>query len=109
MEITEIVTITEFAGLLKKSRPTVYKILSDYGRGNRADIPTPILNLLDAVKEEKMTKAGLYAYCEENFCSAAAEETQIGDITRLLMQNRDVLDLKRILAFIQKEVERKRR
>ena len=34
MQITDIVTITELSKLLGKSRPTVYKYVSDYEAGN---------------------------------------------------------------------------
>ena len=34
MKITDMISITELSRLLKKTRPTVYKYVSDFEKGN---------------------------------------------------------------------------
>ena len=71
MQITDIVTITELSKLLGKSRPTVYKYVSDYESGNYSSIPHSVKSLFDKIMSGETSKRGVFEYCDHWFAGKA--------------------------------------
>lgn len=114
MKITDIVTITELSNLLGKSRPTVYKYVSDYESGNYAAIPHSVRSLFDKIMSGETSKRGVFEYCDHWFAgsaqttktSSAEKPTTLKEVIRLLKDNERRLDLGRIKRYIEEELQK---
>ena len=111
MKITDIVTITELSKLLGKSRPTVYKYISDYESGNHSALPHSVRSLFDRIMSGETSKRGVFEYCNHWFdtktARAATEKpTTLKDVIKLLKDNEGRLDLKKIISYIEEELRK---
>ena len=111
MRITDIVTITELSTLLGKSRPTVYKYISDYESGNYSALPHSVKSLFDRIMSGETSKRGVLEYCNHWFDTktvntAAQKETTLKDVIRLLKDNEGRLNLRKIFSFIEEELRK---
>ena len=113
MQITDIVTITELAKLLGKSRPTVYKYVSDYEAGNYSAIPHSVRSLFDKIMSGETSRRGVMEYCDHWFGgqpAPAKEKKEKGvtlkEVIRLLKDNEGVLNLAKIKSYIEEEIKR---
>ncbi len=114
MKITDIVTITELSNMLGRSRPTVYKYVSDYEDGNFSALPRQVRTLFDKIMDEGLSKKGAIDYCREWFARVdedpeertekAAKPVRLSELVRLLKANEKRLDLRRIKEFIEGEL-----
>ena len=109
MKITDMITITELSRLLGKSRPTVYKYISDFEEGNYAAIPSSVKKLFADIQSGAIPKKGIYEYCEHWFDSEPAvpkkKPVVLKDIIALLKKNEKRLDLAKLKAYIEEEVQ----
>ncbi|MBQ7343818.1 MAG: hypothetical protein IJW53_03525 [Clostridia bacterium] len=112
MQITDIVTITELSNLLGKSRPTVYKYVSDYESGNYSAIPHSVKSLFDKIMSGETSKRGVFEYCDHWFAgkaqsSASGEKpTTLKEVIKLLKDNERRLNLGKIKKYIEEELGR---
>ena len=114
MQITDIVTITELSKLLGKSRPTVYKYVSDYEAGNYSALPHSVRSLFDKITSGETSKRGVFEYCDHWFTSrtsglkrdGAEKSVTLKDVIRLLKDNEGRLDLTRIKSYIEEELRK---
>lgn len=104
MKITDITTITELSNLMHKSRPTVYKWIGEYERGEREEVPYMAVKLFDALCTGRMKKSELYAYCEQNFCPKSGD-ADLDEVIAVLRKNRETLDLDKIKKFLEREIK----
>lgn len=111
MKITDVVSITELSRLLNKSRPTVYKYVSDFENGNQALVPLSVRRLFKEIQAGNAPKRDVYEYCDRWFMPTEKpkriEEKTITlkEIIKLLKDNERGLDLKRIKEFIEEEIQ----
>lgn len=113
MQITDIVTITELSKLLGKSRPTVYKYVSDYEAGNYSAIPHSVRSLFDKIMSGETSRRGVLEYCDHWFGGQAqtkkekaGKPTTLKEIIKLLKDNEHVLDLSKIKEYIMEEARK---
>jgi hypothetical protein len=111
MQITDIVTITELSKLLGKSRPTVYKYVSDYEAGNYRALPHSVRALFDKIMSGETSKRGVFEYCDHWFTSRTAstatdKPTTLKEIIRLLKDNEGKLNLTKIKSYIEEELRK---
>ena len=112
MKITDIVTITELSKLLGKSRPTVYKYVSDYEAGNYSALPHSVRSLFDKIISGETSKRGVFEYCDHWFTSrtvtsaAADKPTTLKEVIRLLKDNEGRLNLNKIKEYIEEELRK---
>lgn len=114
MQITDIVTITELSKLLGKSRPTVYKYVSDYESGNYSAIPHSVRSLFDKIMSGETSKRGVFEYCDHWFAGkaqfsdgkGAQKPTTLKELIKLLKDNERRLDLGRIKRYIEEELSK---
>ena len=111
MQITDIVTITELSKLLGKSRPTVYKYVSDYEAGNYRALPHSVRALFDKILSGETSKRGVFEYCDHWFTSRTAstatdKPTTLKEIIRLLKDNEGKLNLTKIKSYIEEELRK---
>jgi hypothetical protein len=111
MQITDIVTITELSKLLGKSRPTVYKYVSDYEAGNYRALPHSVRALFDKIMSGETSKRGVFEYCDHWFTSRTAstatdKPTTLKEIIRLLKDNEGRLNLTKIKSYIEEELKK---
>lgn len=114
MQITDFVTITELSKLLGKSRPTVYKYISDYESGNYAAIPHSVKSLFDKIMSGETSKRGVFEYCDHWFASKAQAQnsvnsekpTTLREVINLLKVNERRLNLGKIKRYIEEELEK---
>ncbi len=114
MKITDIISITELARLLKKTRPTVYKYISDYEKGNYSALPHSVKKLFNNIVSGNSAKREIYEYCEhwyddgftaETFTTKRETKTTLNDVIKLLKNNAKKLDLNRIKSYIEEELK----
>ena len=114
MQITDFITITELSKLLGKSRPTVYKYISDYESGNHAAIPHSVKSLFDKIMSGETSKRGVFEYCDHWFASRtqtaqsvnSEKPTTLREVINLLKANEKRLNLGKIKKYIEEELER---
>ena len=114
MRITDIVTITELSNLLGKSRPTVYKYISDYEIGNYSALPHSVKSLFDKIMSGETSKRGVFEYCDHWFAGrkhfgkndTKDTPTTLKAIVKLLKDNEKQLDLSKIMKYIEEELRK---
>ena len=107
MQVTDAISITEIAKLLKKSRPTVYKYISDFEMGNELAVPEAVCQLFHLIVDSEISKAEIVRYCEKRFGAPELEiSEECQEIINLLRKYERQLDLRRIRKFIEREVDR---
>ena len=104
--ITDCLTITEISRLTKKSRPTIYKYISDYKLGNLDDIPFSFIKLFEMSK--KCTKAQILQYCEATYRNTPPNctDNSLQEVLDLIVKNQDKIDANRLKQFIYKELKK---
>lgn len=105
MRITDAISITELAKLLGKSRPTVYKYISDFEEGNELAVPDATLELFHQITDCEISKKEILAYCEKRFGGADIHlSEQCLRIIGLLRKYDRALNLDKIEKAITKEI-----
>ncbi len=114
MKITDIISITELSRLLKKTRPTVYKYISDYEKGNYSALPHSVKKLFNDIVKGGSGKREIYEYCDhwyedgftgQDFTPKGSNKTTLNEIIKLLKGNAKKLNLDRIKNFIEEELK----
>ena len=113
MKITDMITITELSRLLGKSRPTVYKYISDFEEGNLAALPHSVKKLFTEIQSGNIPKKGIYEYCEHWFSGEPAtpapakknKPTTLKEIIALLKKNERKLNLENLKHYIEEELK----
>lgn len=101
-------SVTELSRLLKKSRPTVYKYVTDY-KGKRFDnIPNSVKELFDRI-ERGCAKSEIYAYCESNFFEKEVKSGELKQLINLIIENEDLINLEKLKNFILGEINNGKR
>lgn len=112
MKITDVISITELSRLLNKSRPTVYKYISDFENGSEGNVPHSVRRLFHQIQSGNIPKRGIYEYCDHWFASEGvsnvekAKRPTLKEIIRLLKENERKLDLDKIKNFIDEEIRK---
>lgn len=107
MQVTDAISITELSKLLKKSRPTVYKYISDFEMGNELAVPEAVCQLFHRIVDSDISKAEINRYCEKRFGAPELEVSEeCQEIINLIKKYERDLDLRKIRKFIEKEIER---
>ncbi len=112
MKITDMITITELSRLLDKSRPTVYKYIYDFENGNYSTLPPTVKKLFLEIQSGNIPKKGIYEYCEHWFASEMPKGKKkekpvtLKEIFALLKKHERKLDLDKLKAHIEEEIER---
>ncbi|MBQ8319354.1 MAG: hypothetical protein IJX81_00565 [Clostridia bacterium] len=111
MRITDMISITELAKILGKSRPTVYKYISDFESGNEGAVPLSVRKLFQRIRSGDIPKRGIYEYCEHWFAPGGAAERSSGggvtlkELVRLLKDNEKRLDFTKLKRYIEEELK----
>ena len=116
MRITDIISITELSRLLKKTRPTVYKYVSDFEGGRQGSLPHSVKSLFQKIQSGDMSKKEIYEYCDHWFAGETVsvfslfgakgrkEKTSLDEIVELLKTNEKKLDLEKLKTWIEQEI-----
>lgn len=113
MKITDMISITELSRLLKKTRPTVYKYLADFEKGNFSALPHSVKKLFSSIQSGKTPKKEIYEYCDywyqDDFTATEfktkEESTTLKEVINLLKTNERKLNLLKIKEFILEELK----
>ena len=108
MVITDFISITELSRLTNKSRPTIYKYVNDYYKGNFDEIPYSIIKLFKMVGNS--SKAEIVAYCNSTYGVGNMRnvDSELQDLDEMIMSNKDRLDIKKIKKYIAGELSDER-
>jgi hypothetical protein len=100
MLITDLISITELSRLTKKSRPTIYKYINEYNKGNYDEIPYSMTNLFKMA--ETSTKAEIIAYCNATYGTTYADncDEEVQELINLIISRQKELDVSKIKDFI---------
>lgn len=116
MKITDMISITELSRLLKKTRPTVYKYISDFEKGNYSALPRSVRKLFTEIANGSTAKKDIYEYCDhwysDDFTATEfrtldeqSKKTTVKDIINLIKNNEKKLNLSKIKEFIEEELK----
>lgn len=111
MKITDMITITELSRLLGKSRPTVYKYISDFESGNFAALPHSVKKLFTEIQSGNIPKKGIYEYCEHWFVGETEapkkkeKPVTLKEIIALLKKHERKLDLADLKKHIEEKID----
>ena len=97
-------SITELARLLNRSRPTVYKYITDYKNKKFDNIPNSVKELFDRI-ESGCAKSDVYAYCESNFFKKDISNVELKQLVDIIVENENVIDLEKLKNFILGEIK----
>lgn len=109
MKITDMITITELSQLLGKSRPTVYKYISDFESGNYEVLPPSVKKLFLEIQAGNIPKKGIYEYCEHWFAGETPSKKKkdkpvtLKEIISMLKKLEHKLDLAKLKTYIEEE------
>lgn len=115
MKITDMISITELSRLLKKTRPTVYKYLADFERGNYGALPHSVKKLFTSIQSGKTPKKEIYEYCDHwyqddftgvDFKTKEEKAPALKEVIQLLKTNEKKLNLLRVKNFILEELKK---
>lgn len=117
MKITDMISITELSRLLKKTRPTVYKYISDFEKGNLSALPNSVKKLFTAVSKGNVPKKEIYEYCDHWYDDGFSgtefktreerrSEPTLKEIVNLLKANERRISLSRVKEFIEEELKK---
>ena len=115
MKITDAISITELSRILNKSRPTVYKYVSDFESGNEQAVPTSVKKLFYQIQAGNIPKREIYEYCDFWFAREGKHEEKTQDtgkavtlkeIFKLLKINERKLDLFKLKIYIEDELKK---
>ena len=102
--INQVITITELASLTGKSRPTLYKYITNYELGEKGDIPYSIIKLLDIINKPNVSKKEIINYCKSTFLQVN-DDMEIQEIINLITENRDKINLKQLKKAIKEGIK----
>ncbi len=113
MKITDMITITELSRLLGKSRPTVYKYISDFEEGNFSTLPHSVKKLFLEIQSGNIPKKGIYEYCEHWFAGESTpsphakknKPVTLKEIFTLLKKNERKINLENLKNYIEEELK----
>ena len=112
MKITDMISITELSRLLGKSRPTVYKYISDFESGNFSALPPSVKKLFLEIQAGNIPKRGIYEYCAHWFAGEAEvpkktdKPVTLKEIFALLKKHERKIDLPKLKSYIEEELEK---
>lgn len=108
MFITDLVSITELSRITQKSRPTIYKYISDYKMHNYDDIPYTFIQLLKISESDTTTHLDIVRYCKNIYGEKNITDREMLDIIDLLENNKGRLNLEKIKTIILEEINNAR-
>lgn len=103
MNITDAISITELSRLLQKSRPTIYKYITDYQQGNESDVPYAVGELFRLIEDEDLSHDDIIAYCHNRFGSPDAELLpRAKQLIDFIKNNQHRIDFDRMEHYLRK-------
>lgn len=105
LKITDFITVTELSRITKKTRPTIYKYISEYEKKNYDEIPFSIKILFDKIVFSDISKDEIKKYCSEKFGSSDYNDEKLKEIIEVLNENVEKLDLGEIKKIIEEKVK----
>ena len=102
MMITDLISITELSRITFKSRPTLYKYISDYESGHLDEIPYSFIVLFDMANDDMATKSKIVEYCRKTYTTLSTiTDKSLNELFTLISNNKDKLDLDEVKNYIE--------
>lgn len=102
-DITNKISITEIARLTNKTRPSIYKYISEYKSQKYKDIPHAFVLLFNKIENDE-SKEEIIKFCEQNF-KIITSNNKLNDLIHLLKENYTKLDLEKIENEIKEQLK----
>ena len=103
MKIIDAVTISELSRLLNKSRPTVYKYISDYEEGILDSIPESVKELFRLISEEDYEYEKIVEYCRKRFGEGGQKiSTSAKNAIDYIIAHQDNIDFVELDYYLKK-------
>lgn len=103
MNITDLITITELSRLTNKSRPTLYKYITDYENDNHDNIPYSFIVLFDNIKNNKYGRKEVIDYCKNKF--GLSDDEELNDLIVFIKENKDKIDVKELKKILKEAIK----
>lgn len=106
MKITDLISITELSRLTNKSRPTIYKYISDYVQRKYDEIPYSFIVLFGMTENENVSRQEIIQYCNTTYGGISIKsDKELLELVDLLIENRGRLNLSKIRMFVERELK----
>ena len=103
MKIIDAVTISELSRLLNKSRPTVYKYISDFEEGIYDTIPENVKELFRLISEEEISLDEINDFCNKRFGEANKRiSVSAKKAIDYIIENQDRIDFVELDEYLKK-------
>ena len=109
VNLTDYLSVTELSRLTGKTRPTIYKYITSYEKKKYDDIPYSFLMLLRMADDPSSGRADILTFCAKNFGNDAKDVSSNGmlhEVIRLISDNHERIDLKRLKKNIEAEIKK---
>ena len=103
MAIELVLSITELSTLTGKTRPTLYKYIKSYEEGMLDEVPYTFIQLFNLMSKPNVRRGEVVNFCKSNFMTVDKDE-DVNDIIKLIKDNKDKIDLKKIKDMIEEEI-----
>lgn len=105
MAINGKITISELSRLVDISRPTLYKYVEEYEKGNHTSIPKELLSLFNYINQDSVTdKSMIIGYCIDTY--KKTNENSVLDKIKMLMKT-DGKFKKMLIEFVDEYCKKK--
>ena len=97
-------SITELSNLTGKTRPTIYKYVNAYDNGELDLIPYTFIKLFELMSKPNAKRKDIVEFCHANFSNDDGD-SNINEITKLLKDNKNKIDIAKIKNLIEEEIK----
>ncbi len=92
-------SITELSSLTGKSRPTLYKYMTNYEEKKYDNIPYSFIKLFDLISNENIYNKEIVEYCNKTF--KKIDDEDFNEFVEFLRKNKNLIDFNQLKMIIE--------
>lgn len=96
-------SITELSSLTGKSRPTLYKYITNYNEKKYDNLPYSFIKLFDLIFDNEASNREIIDYCNKTFVSVDDEE--FNNFIDFLRVNKQLIDFKQLKKIVEEYIK----
>lgn len=96
-------SITELSSLTGKSRPTLYKYITNYNEKKYDNLPYSFIKLFDLISNNDISNKEIIDYCNKTFVNIDDEE--FNDFIDFLRVNKQLIDFKQLKKIVEEYIK----
>ncbi len=96
-------SITELSSLTGKSRPTLYKYITNYNEKKYDNLPYSFIKLFDLILDNETSNREIIDYCNKTFLNIDDEE--FNNFIDFLRVNKQLIDFKQLKKIVEEYIK----